>query len=78
MLHPRSMKTISLHELEKVTGGANGAILGGIGQAASGVGGLLGGVGGLLNGIGQLKLAKAQAAAINRGQSPGGGETKAA
>jgi hypothetical protein len=72
------MQTISLEDLEHVTGGEGGAILGGIGQAASGAGGLLGGIGSLLGGIGQLKVAKAQAAAIKAqtasGQAPQQGQ----
>jgi hypothetical protein len=71
------IKTISRHDLERVSGGAGGAILGGIGQAASGVGGLMGGIGSLLGGIGQLKVAKAQANAINAGAGgapPSGGD----
>ncbi len=66
------IKTLSHHDLDRVQGGAGGAILGGIGQAASGVGGLMGGIGGLLGGIGQLKVAKAQANAINAGTAGGG------
>ncbi len=67
------IKTLSRLDLHRVHGGAGGAILGGIGQAASGVGGLMGGIGGLLGGIGQLKVAKAQANAINGGAGGGGG-----
>lgn len=59
-----TLSTISPTDLDHVTGGAGGAILGGIGQAAGGVGGLLGGVGGLIGSIGQLKVAKAQAEQI--------------
>lgn len=66
------IKALSNHDLDHVHGGAGGAILGGIGQAASGVGGLMGGIGGLLGGIGQLKVAKAQANAINAGAAGGG------
>jgi len=79
-----SIPTISIEQLDHVTGGANGAILGGIGQAASGVGGMLGGVGGLLGGIGQLKVAKAQAEQIRAqtaqlragGGAPAGGQAQ--
>jgi hypothetical protein len=67
------IQTLPVHELSNVHGGAGGAILGGIGQAAGGVGGLMGGIGGLLGGIGQLKVAKAQTNAINAGVAGGGG-----
>jgi hypothetical protein len=67
-----TMQPISPLDLNKVCGGAAGAILGAIGSAAGGVGGLLNGIASLKTASAQKKAMEAQAAGGGGGGGPGG------